>query len=125
MTKLTNVSSTAKLSASPESVVDRLFQKLHAMYGRSWADLWAGAPMDAVKAEWVAALGGFELETIRLALESLKTEGKQYPPNLPEFVHLCRQFVRRGPHRLALAAPRYEPPQNVFANLRKQFERKP
>lgn len=109
---------------SPDALVDRLFQRLGAMYGRQWFDLWAGAPMADVKAEWAAALAGYEVETVRLALESIKSEGKVHPPNLPEFVHLCRQFVRRGPHRLALTAPRYEPPENVFANLRKQLEGK-
>lgn len=120
----TNEPSTAKPSASPDAIVDRLFQVLHAMYGRGWADLWVGAPMDAVKAEWSRSLCGFEMETIRLAIESLKAEGKSFPPNLPEFVHLCRQFVRRGPHRVALTAPRYEPPENVFAKLREQLASK-
>lgn len=119
----TNGSSTAKPSASPEAIVDRLFQVLHATYGRAWADLWTGVPIEAVKAEWTRSLATFEAETIRLALESLKTEGKAFPPNLAEFVHLCRQFVRRGPHRLALTAPRSEAPANIFQNLRKQFER--
>lgn len=121
MNDVTSASSTAKRSASPETVVDRLFQRLGAMYGRQWFDLWAGAPISEVKAEWALSLQGFDVETIRLALESLKTEGKQYPPNLPEFVHLCRQFVRRGPHRLALAAPRYEPPENIFAKLKRDI----
>ena len=95
--------------------MDRLFQVLHAMYGRSWADMWVGAPMDAVKAEWARSLSGFEMETIRLALEAIKAEGKTFPPNLPEFVALCRQFIRGRTHRIALAAPRYQPPENVFA----------
>jgi hypothetical protein len=115
------MSSTAKRNGSPEVVVDRLFERLAAMYGRAWLDMWTGANMGKVKAEWAHSLHGFDLETMRLALESLKTEGVKFPPNLPEFVHLCRQFVRAGPHRLALAAPRYEPPENVFARLRKQL----
>lgn len=121
MNDLTSGLSTAKRSVSPESVVDRLFQRLAQLYGRAWLDLWAGVPMDGVKAEWAASLQGFDVETIRLALESLKTEGKQFPPNLPEFVSLCRQFVRRGPHRLALASPRYEPPANIFAKLKRDL----
>lgn len=119
-----NEPSTAKPSASPDAVVDRLFQVLHAMYGRSWADMWVGAPVDAVKAEWARSLSGFEMETIRLALEALKSEGKAFPPNLPEFVSLCRQFIRGKTHRLSLAAPRYEPPQNIFANLKRQLDAK-
>lgn len=119
----TNGPSTERPSASPDAIVDRLFQLLHAMYGKAWADMWVGAPLDKVKVEWARSLEGFDMESIRLAVESLKTEGKVFPPNLPEFVYLCRQFIRRGPHRLALASPRYEPPENVFANLRKQLHK--
>lgn len=120
-TKTPNAPSTAKQRASPDSLIDLLFVRLATMYGRAWLDMWVGAPLDAVKVEWARSLQGFTPETIRLALESLKSEGRAFPPNLPEFVHLCRQFVRRGPHRLSLAAPRYEPPGDVFANLRRQI----
>jgi hypothetical protein len=122
MTHPTNVSSTAKQSASPEALVDRLFQKFALMYGRGWLDMWAGMPMDAVKADWAGALHGFEPETIRLAIEHLKTEGKPFPPAQPEFISLCRQFVRRGSHRLSLAAPRYQPPENIFAKLKRDLK---
>lgn len=114
MSELTNVSSTAKSSASPESLVDRLFQKLALMYGKQWLDLWAGLPIDAVKAEWARTLTGVEPEAMRMALDSLMSQGKAFPPALPEFVSLCRQFARRGPHRLALADKRvYEAPGSI------------
>lgn len=115
--------STARPSASPESLVDRLFQKLALMYGKHWLDMWAGMPLDAVKSDWAAALYGFDGETIRLAIEHLKTEGKTFPPTQPEFVSLCRQFVRRGPHRLSLTAPRSSPPENIFAKLKRDLSR--
>lgn len=115
---LTNGSSTARPSASPDALVDRLFQVLHTMYGRGWADLWIGVPLDAVKAEWSRSLQGVQPESIRLALEALKTGGRAFPPNLPEFMALCRQFVRRGPHRIALASPRTDAPAQAFQSLR-------
>lgn len=117
-----NVSSTAKPSASPEAIVDRLFVKLGAMYGKAWLDMWTGAPIAEVKAEWAARLHGVAPESIRLALEHMVTEGRPFPPNLPEFVSMVKQFARKGPHALrALQAPRYDAPENVFANLRKQL----
>lgn len=119
MKDLPSESSTAKPSASPEALVDRLFQVLHTMYGRGWADLWIGVPLDAVKAEWARSLQGVQPEAIRLALEALKTEGRAYAPNLPEFVSLCRQFVRRGPHTLAIVDKRRtEGPDGGFQSLR-------
>lgn len=83
--------------------------------------MWAGMPIDAVKADWAVALHGFAPETIRLALEHLKSEGKPFPPAQPEFVSLCRQFQRRGPHRLSLAAPRAPAPENIFAKLKRDL----
>lgn len=111
-----------KSSALPESWVDRIFAELAAMYGKHWLDLWADTDVAAVKASWGAALHGLEGETIRLAIDSLRSQGKPFPPTQPEFVFLCRQFVRRGPHRLALTAPRHEPPENIFAKLKRELK---
>lgn len=103
-----------KYSASPDVLVDRLFQKLHTMYGKHWADLWAGVPIDAVKDEWARSLTGISPDAMRMALDSMMSSGKTFPPTLPEFVSLCRQFARRGPHRLALADKRvYEAPGSI------------
>lgn len=113
--------STGNRSVSPSAVVDRLFAKLGAMYGRAWLDMWVGAPMDEVKAEWASWLHGVELDAVRLALDSLVAQGRAFPPTLPEFVSLCRQHRRKGAHRLALAAPRSDAPSNVFAALRRNF----
>ena len=118
MSDLPSTSSTPKQSASPDALIDRLFQKLHTMYGKAWLDLWIGVPIDAVKAEWARTLHGVEPETMRLALDSMATEGRAFPPNLPEFVALCRQFVRKGPHRLSLAAPRHDAPDGAIRSLR-------
>lgn len=118
MHNLTTGQSTGRQSASPDALVDRLFQRLHAMYGAKWLDLWVGAPIDAVKGEWARALTGVAPETIRLTLEHLLTAGNPFPPTMPEFVSLTRQFARRGPHRLAIADHRRDPPPGGFQALR-------
>ena len=69
MGNLTSGSSMDRQSASPDAIVDRLFQRLAAMYGAKWLDLWSAIPMDAVKAEWSRALTGHDVEAVRLALE--------------------------------------------------------
>ena len=115
---LTKTPSTARPSASPDAIVDRLFQRLHAMYGAKWLDLWAGCPMDAVKAEWARSLTGHDVEAVRLALEHLITAGNPFPPTMPEFVSLVQQFKRRGPHAIAITDNRRDPPPAGFASLR-------
>lgn len=105
-------------SALPDAWIDRLFAELLTMYGKHWIDLWVDTDVAAVKAGWAAALSGMDGACIRLALDSLRTTGKPFPPTQPEFVALCRQFVRKGSHRLSLAAPRHDAPANVFERMR-------
>ena len=105
-------------NASPDAIVDRLFQRLAAMYGAKWLDLWSAIPMDAVKAEWSRALTGHDVEAVRLALEHLTAHGNPFPPTLPEFVSLVQQFRRRGPHMLAITDNRRDPPPGGFQSLR-------
>jgi hypothetical protein len=106
-------------SASPDRGVDRLFAALLTMYGKHWLDLWADCDVDAVKASWASALHGVDGEAIRLALDAIQTAGKPFPPTQPEFVSLCRQFTRRGPHRLALVDnTRDDGPRAGFSSLR-------
>lgn len=120
MGDLTNGLSTGRPSGSPDALVDRLFQKLHAMYGRQWTDMWAGAPLDAVKAEWARTLTGVEPEAMRLALDAMLTAGKAFPPSLPEFVSLCRQFRKAGAPHLSLAdKTRVQMPEHVKAAIAK------
>lgn len=117
MTNLTT--SQPNRGASPERGIDRLFGTLLRMYGKHWLDLWIGCNIEEVKTEWAAALHGIDAEGIRLALDALRTTGKPFPPTQPEFVHLCRQFVRRGPHTLAIVDKRRtEGPDGGFQSLR-------
>ena len=113
--------STAQRSVSPD-VVDRLFQKFAAMYGKHWLDLWAHIPMDAVKAEWAQQLEHIPVPAMRLALNHLEVHNK-FPPTLPEFRGLCEQFRPPGKPRLAIADKRRGPMpdsiKQVLAKLRK------
>lgn len=118
MTDLTTGPSTARPSASPDAIVDRLFQRLAAMYGAKWLDLWAGVPIEAVKAEWSRALHGHDVEAVRLALEHLVTAGNPFPPTMPEFVSRVQQFRRRGPHLLAIIDNRRSQPPAGFQSIR-------
>lgn len=112
----------ANPNVSHDPIIDRLFEVLAQSYGRGWLDLWADIPIAGVKAEWSRSLHGVEPEVIRLALDSMKAEGRAFPPNLPQFVAICRQMARKGPTRLTLTAPRTDPPENVFQRLKAQLK---
>lgn len=58
------------------------------MYGKHFADLWAGQPIEAVKVVWADGLAGFSGNEIGLGLEACKR--RKFPPTLPEFLELCR-----------------------------------
>jgi hypothetical protein len=74
--------------AVPTPWVERLFERLRAILGPRMADLFAGAPAADVKREWAEALAGFTGDEIRRGIEETRT--RKFPPNLPEFLHLCR-----------------------------------
>lgn len=114
--------SPAKPAASPDTVVDRLFARLHAMYGRAWLDLWADAPMVHVKGVWADTLRNVSPEQMRLALDELAKAGKPFPPTLPEFAHLCEQYRPKAKPSLYLAAPRHDPPDGAIRTLRQVLE---
>jgi len=106
-------------SALPDRGIDRLFDALLSMYGKHWLDLWADCDPVSVKASWASALHGLDGECIRLALENMRTTGKPFPPTQPEFVALCRQFKRRGPHTLSIVDKRRgDGPKGGFQTLR-------
>jgi len=92
--------------ASPECVIDRLFDVLLSMYGARWLDMWIGCDIDNVKAEWARALTGIDPDAMRLALGALLNGGKPFTPTLPEFVSLCRQFRKVGAPQLQLVDKR-------------------
>lgn len=97
--------SPGKRSASPEAVVDALFARFAAFYGKHWLDLWADIPVAAVKAEWAYRLQSMPMDALRLAVEHLLKHSK-FPPTLPEFYTLCDQFKPREAPRLHLTESR-------------------
>lgn len=76
------------LQPIPEAWVERLFERLAAILGARMADIVAGSKPEDVKREWALALAGFGDNEIRRGIASTRT--CKFPPNLPEFLHLCR-----------------------------------
>jgi hypothetical protein len=115
--------SPANPSALPSPWIDRLFMRFSGMYGKHWADLWQGIPMEQIKAVWAEDLAGCSAEQIRHALDHCKTHLK-FPPTCPEFVSLCREFRQKPQNVAYLPAPVSRMPPHVAEQLRAFVEGK-
>lgn len=100
----------------PLKVIDRLFDRMAATYGRQWIAMWDGVDPSAVKSSWGHELSGYGseagLQTIAWALENLPPRC----PNVIEFKALCRQAP--APEAKRLPEPKADP-ERVKAELAK------
>lgn len=103
---MTEQSTTSRTPYLPQPWVDRIFSHMACMYGKKFAETWAGQDADTLKAFWAAKLAGFSdhPQAIKSALDAL--DERPFPPTLPEFMSLCRDALRRSP-----AGPALPPPQ--------------
>lgn len=87
-------SSTSRPALCPDGApvpvrwVEELFSRLAGILGSSMSNVYASADPDVVKAEWAEGLAGFSPDEIRRGLDA--TRVRKFPPNLPDFLHLCR-----------------------------------
>lgn len=72
--------------------IERLFSRLASLYGAAFGRQWEGTNLVDVKAVWAEKLGGFNAHQIGEALKLC--DDRQYPPNLPEFLGLCRRAIQ-------------------------------
>lgn len=98
----------------PLPVIERLFARLNATYGRDFMGRYEGQDAASVKTSWGHELDGYSqnLKSLAWALENLP----ERPPNVIEFRSLCR----RAPSNDVPALP--EPkadPARVAAELAK------
>lgn len=85
-----NLPSIRELSTAQQSDwIERIFQRLNAIYGKEFSYKWENTDPEALKLEWADALGGFHAADIAAALQSCRAQPKA--PNLPEFASMCRQ----------------------------------
>ena len=98
----------------PESWITSLFNRLSAMYGNRFTDMWRGIDHDMIKKTWAEALVRFSPDSLKHALEACLD--RQYPPTLPEFIDLCRARAARNINKQVLTAP--EPLNRAEAKAR-------
>lgn len=77
------------LSPYLKHAIDRLFDRLTAVYGREFSGKFDGVTVDAVKAAWGHELRGFErnFDAVAWALDNLP----ERCPNAMQFKALCRR----------------------------------
>lgn len=76
-------------SAVPLHWVEDLFKRLTAIVGSSmFTVVYAGADPQIVKEQWAEALASFSSDEVKRGISATRT--RRFPPNLPEFLHLCR-----------------------------------
>lgn len=77
-----------------QKMIDELFLKFAAYYGSQFLSKWAGIDIDMVKSEWADGLEQFTVETVGKALDYVR-ENCEFPPSLPEFIKICKEFKPR------------------------------
>ena len=80
-----------------------------AIYGQKFRSQWADVPAESMRETWAVALGRFDGERIKWALDQMIATCP-WPPTLPEFAALCRQAPRDEPAKL----PAPEVPPSVI-----------
>jgi len=82
---------TPQLSTSeplPTAWIEKLFERMAALYGSKFADMWRGTDPEQVKALWAHELGKLSREEVTRGAQALMTQ--EWPPSLPQFINLCR-----------------------------------
>lgn len=98
-----NEISRAKPNVLPDSWITALFNKLSAMYGNRFTDMWRGIDPESIKAMWAEKLSVYSADALRYALEQCDT--LPWPPTLPEFMAFCKTYSVRVPVFKGLPPP--------------------
>ena len=96
---------------SQQGWIERLFSRLAALYGAAFGRQWEGANLSEVKAVWAEKLGGFTAKQIGEAIRSC--DDRPYPPNLPEFIDMCRRAAKTEIKPVALDAPQLSEAERI------------
>lgn len=73
--------------AVPESVVDDLFERLTAIYGQRFVDMWHRSNPNVFRETWGLGLKGLSPAQIRRGIAACFHA--KYAPTLPEFLEFC------------------------------------
>lgn len=94
-----------------KTLVTDVFVALHGFYGVLFISKFQTGEVDehgkdkgivSAKKVWAYELSRFDRDTVAAAIESCKTEHKQYPPSLPEFLEHCKARTIRKTYKPAV-----------------------
>ena len=81
----------AESSTSPQPLptawIERVFERLSALYGSKFADLWRGCDIEGVKSVWAKELAGYSPTR---SPRHCRLQDARLAPTLPEFLKVCR-----------------------------------
>jgi hypothetical protein len=78
-------------TAQQSEWIERIFNRLSAIYGSEFTHKWSDVDNDEMKRTWASILGGFSAEDVAMAIKACHSLPKA--PNAPEFAALCRQHM--------------------------------
>jgi hypothetical protein len=106
----------AKLSALPDSWIEKIFMAMASAYGTLFTDRWRDLDLHAVKGFWAGELASFSdnPECFGMAIKTM-LQGCKLPPTLPEFIAICRNHYRR-PTEVVAAIEHKLSPEDIERN---------
>ncbi len=98
-------------------VITRFWERMAQIYGHRFHSAWGpaandnGALTDTADL-WLQGLGKYSMDEIKNGITQLIDKGLEWPPTLPEFMHLCKPACLAPYHQMAtpqLPAPEIDP----------------
>ncbi len=88
-------SSHSKNAEQDAKRIETLFLRFAVIYGYVWQNLYQNEHLlGLAKKEWQVTLRPFDNQIIKAALHHCR-EYSPYPPNLPQFIEVCRAVKKR------------------------------
>lgn len=107
------------MSATPWA--DRVFLRFAAIYGHQKLAAMFADDAEEVRQTWEEQLRRFSPEIIRRSIQSLIDASGEWPPTLPQFVGVCKDYNR--PEQAAVPAALPPPTATETAQAAEQLQR--
>lgn len=100
-------------------LADRVFERFVALYGAQRFRAMFEHDDNAItpaKDSWERVLTSVKPDVLRRVMESLPSQGREWPPNLSEFIRMCQEYNRvEQRDYIALPLPRQQTEVGITA----------